>query len=512
LDFQNTSAHNREALDLVLTDIANSIQLSASDYDKAQSRYNAVADHLHSDSSKVAQFDPKIYPQGSFRTQTTISSSDAEDEFDIDLMLELKIRRDNDPDVVLDAVINSLSNRSDWRVVKKRRCVTIEYPDNMHLDITPSVLLDSSLPPRPSQIFDAHPARVDHVIADPEGFARWFDKWILPAEIFEARMTSLKADAAPVPEQKPLSEKPNRLLALQLLKRWRDRQHENKGGDKIPSVLLSKYVAEFTSANEDSLYEMMVELSSYLFNVMSTPLGVVSNPACSDDVLTDRWPGESGIGEMAPNQSKFREDLEVLIGELRELAERPISDNRKLMDRLFGERATERGSTALAAGLVASTAQMPDDNTLVQAIKRQGIAFLDRLNISVPYEEAPPWKFGGNIPVSVTATVHPHKDGEMISSLQSGQPVLAGRWLCFQAHPGFGALPKKSKVHWRITNTGMQAAFKRQTRGKFADTTGLVRWEATVFVGVHWVQAFVVNEQGRCIGSSDRFYVVVEPS
>jgi hypothetical protein len=76
-------------------------------------------------------------------------------------------------------------------------------------------------------------------------------------------------------------------------------------------------------------------------------------------------------------------------------------------------------------------------------------------------------------------------------------------------------LPYSSKdyeVQWQVVNTDREAIQANQLRGGFyrSDSPGK-KWEHTKFRGIHWVQAFVVRKRdGRCVGKSDHFFVVIE--
>jgi hypothetical protein len=105
-----------------------------------------------------------------------------------------------------------------------------------------------------------------------------------------------KADATPVPDQAPAFRKPRAVVALQLIKRWRnlayDRRHSTL--KRPPSVLLAFYVA--THANQtttlaDELSHQLERLIAVLDAAERQCHTVVAfNPTCREDKLTDRWP------------------------------------------------------------------------------------------------------------------------------------------------------------------------------------------------------------------------------
>ncbi|MCE7886667.1 MAG: nucleotidyltransferase [Alphaproteobacteria bacterium PRO2] len=335
----------KQWLDFLLADIATKIQLSPTDYELAKERYRAISEWVSSEGSQIARFNPYIYPQGSFRTQSTISANADQDEFDIDLMLELEIPHDSDPYKVLKMVADSIDRgpgtRYHEKVDMKKRCVRVQY-ENMHLDLTPSVLLNSSNP-RESTIFDRHPNRKRHVIANPEGFAQWFDEKVLPqALLLERAMRLAKAaDAEPVPDQKPIEQKPLKLIVLQLIKRYRDIRYTPAPWEKPPSVLTAKLVAD-APVLSNSLTDALSAVVNYMIVTLSGELLHVENPRCSRDILTDRWP---------LNLQK----QQVFLGHLRELknalihlqGESNLDAKRKILAALFGERVTDKSFVAL---------------------------------------------------------------------------------------------------------------------------------------------------------------------
>lgn len=341
----NAIANQYGWLDFILSDIAQKIQLSPTDYELAQDRYRAISEYVSADSSPIERYRPYIYPQGSFRIQSTTSSHDDEADYDIDLVMELAIDRFAKPGDVLEAVFNALDrgpgSRYHGKCEIKRRCVTVHY-DGMHLDVTPAVLLDRNLR-RKISIFDAHPGRPDHVVANPEGFALWFDERVLPRALVEERLA--KAMAEPVPDQKPLAEKPVRLLSVQLLKRARDLCQAKHGYAKIPSVLLSKLSADAPHGSSN-LYGDLVSTIDFLIRRVSVVPLVVLNPSCDEDNFTDRWPSSVGA------QQQFLADLRQMRRGLEELkAAGPQEEKGQIVAAMFGERVTQRAYETLAKHL-----------------------------------------------------------------------------------------------------------------------------------------------------------------
>ncbi|WP_448659199.1 cyclic GMP-AMP synthase DncV-like nucleotidyltransferase [Sphingomonas sp. CJ99] len=344
--------------DDLLADVARKIQLTATAYGEAVAHFDAVSWYLDQHEGGLPEYHPVIYPQGSFRMGSTISAHDDREDYDIDLLLELALDPATSPEAALLLVVRSLEagkGRLKFSTLEvKKRCVTLGYA-NMHLDVTPAVLVPWR-DPRVVSIFDRHPERPDHPLANPEGFARWFDAKVRPNSPIEMRSVtpsrSTLAHVVPVPEQKPAEHKTDRLLAIQLLKRFRDIRCDRGDYDRCPSVLLSRIAAE--APQRPGLVADLRSAAAHLAReVVATPL-YVTNPACPEDVLSDRWPKREGSNIL------FARDLGVLVERLDELVRADGTQVRKLdiLKDLFGEhaaldgfrKAVERASNQSRAG------------------------------------------------------------------------------------------------------------------------------------------------------------------
>src|SRR5262249_37887941 len=173
----------------------------------------------------------------------------SDEEFDIDVMADIAYRVDVDPENALailhDAIRGERGSRYHLKTDRKTRCITVNY-DCMHLDVTPTVRLAGTVE-KTGLIFHSKPDEPwakEALFANPHGFAQWFISRPPPDQdfgtFFERRsldydrqraILSKRADAAPVPEQCPAYQKSRAVIALQLIKRWRnlayDKRHKN---------------------------------------------------------------------------------------------------------------------------------------------------------------------------------------------------------------------------------------------------------------------------------------------
>ncbi|MBF0402174.1 MAG: hypothetical protein HQL90_15585 [Magnetococcales bacterium] len=111
----------------------------------------------------------------------------------------------------------------------------------------------------------------------------------------------------------------------------------------------------------------------------------------------------------------------------------------------------------------------------------------------------------------MSASVHLIKNGPPLGNLINGQSLPKGRHILFTASSPSG-IPDTFIVKWRVVNSGQEATKAGAMRGGFESSPKpKVRWEHTGYRGVHWIEAFVINSRNNeCMGTSDRFFVVVE--
>ncbi len=343
-------------LDVMLADIAVRIQLSPTDYQRAVDHYNTIHNWIEREDSPLFGLVEEFYGQGGFAIGATVARHGTDDEFDIDVMAQLSLPVDVDPETPLalmdDAIRAKPGSRYHDKADRKTRCSTVYYTD-MHLDVTPAVRLIGTNE-KTSFIFHSKPEDPAEpkmsLFANPFGFAEWFLEMTPPEEAFAAffekrsldydRMVFMaKADATPVPEQMPAYRKSRAVIALQLIKRWRnlafDRRHKKLR--QPPSVLLSYYVARNTNRATTLADELIFQVEAMIAALVSAEQRRETirefNPRCPDDELTDRWPCD------LHEQRLFIDELSAFAIQLERLrAGLPLAEMQRILEDLFGER------------------------------------------------------------------------------------------------------------------------------------------------------------------------------
>ncbi|WP_407164712.1 nucleotidyltransferase [Bradyrhizobium sp. ORS 111] len=344
-------------IDVMLADVAIRIQLSPTDYQLAVDHYRAINDWLERDGSPLNGCLRDFYPQGGFAIGATVARHSSDDEFDIDVIADITYRLDVDPEHALatlhDAIRGERGSRYYAKTDRKSRCSTVNY-DGMHLDVTPTVRIGGTVE-KTGLIFHSKPEEPwakKSLFANPHGFAQWFIAQTPPDQDFgafferrsldydrERAILTKRADAAPVPEQCPAYQKSRAVIALQLIKRWRNLAYYRRHATRRlpPSVLLAFYVA--THANQT---KSLAEELSFQVETMLAIVGEAHdrgqkvsahNPMCQEDVLTDRWP------EDLSDQAVFIRELTDFAVKLRRLrSEIALPEMQQVLEDLFGEK------------------------------------------------------------------------------------------------------------------------------------------------------------------------------
>lgn len=347
-----------KAQDMLLADTAIRLQLSHTNRRKAIKRYATMQDHIEREDSPLRNFIELFYPQGSMAIGATIASKLKNDEFDVDIIIQTKFDQNIKPQEMLDLLYKSIKGEKGSRyydmTVRNSRCVTVHYADGMHIDFTPSVLLPGQAP-RVSKIFhhkpEDHPSQQKHIIANPFGFAEWFKEFTKPdagfAQLYESmavdyemRFLMENAESEDLPKD-DITMKSMAVVALQLLKRWRNVKYDERQGRQPPSVMIAKLVADVAGNSTTLSKELLFQAENLEAQILiahdEDQTIEVMNPACpSEDCFTDRWPGD------LKTQKIFLDDLSDLVTKLKSFVynDLDLPEMQAIMSDLFGENPT----------------------------------------------------------------------------------------------------------------------------------------------------------------------------
>ncbi len=269
----------------------------------------------------------------------------------------LLLDADTAPGEVLDQLYRAIRGKPGARYYemteRRTRCVTVRYADAMHLDVTPMVRRPATRE-RESWLFHHREGtaleRGDRLIANPYGFAEWFNnntpsdqdfvqQYEARSREYERMVLAGSTEDDPVPPQESPGRKSKAVIVLQLIKRWRNVWFDRRPGRRAPSILLSKLVGDnagqTATLSHELLHQARMMLSVFEECQAAGRLICEANPVCSEDLLTDRWPAST------EEQSEFIGDLQDLVKDAERLAEGcPLDEMRAILAKLFGENPT----------------------------------------------------------------------------------------------------------------------------------------------------------------------------
>jgi hypothetical protein len=394
------------ALDVMLADIAVRIQLTPTDYQNAIDRFEAINEWLDRADSPLYGHIDVVYPQGGFMIGATTARHATDAEFDIDLMAQINWPSNVDPEAALattHAAIKSVpGSRYYDKCDRKSRCSTVQYAD-MHLDVTPAVRVQGR-DERVSVIFHSKGPDRRRLLANPFGFGQWFLLRTPADEVFgkyyERRSLDFnrtllevmsKADAEPVPAQAPVYRKSRAVIALQLIKRWRNLAYDRRFPNLRlpPSVLLAYYVGlnagRTRTLADELIYQVECIIAALDAAERASTTIYVENPMCREDVFTDRWPGNLS------DQHIFLLELRTFVGKLYVLREgRPLAEMQRILEELFGEKPAREAVRKY-------TGQHIDDNKLGKSVHVLATGSIPALGSSAipanakPTPKSSPW-------------------------------------------------------------------------------------------------------------------------
>ncbi|WP_141701483.1 nucleotidyltransferase domain-containing protein [Methyloceanibacter marginalis] len=337
----------------LLAGVAIAIELPPSQHQLAVERWDAVRGYIERHDSPLAGRVQLFYPQGSMAIRSTIKSRKRADGFDIDVVAELSIGAAL-PAEVLNLLFQAINGKPGSRyhgmVERQSRCVTVYYSDGMHLDITPSQLVDEN-DPRRSFIFHAkaeEPASLHRrILMNSYGFVERFNTnasidlafaMAYAKRVQDSELIRAEAESKPVPSHSTIEGgKSSTVVALQLLKRNRNIRYEKRPGRIPPSVMMACFALE-AAVPGNSIGGALEAISACMLSALEQAnkdgvLVDVRNPACMEERFTDRWPENLQAQRICMDDLRhFRSQLAGLFSE-----QVGLDKKRDLLVAMFGE-------------------------------------------------------------------------------------------------------------------------------------------------------------------------------
>ncbi len=303
-----TIPHYLKRFDELLSDLAAELDVPPSKYREAKDRYDAVGAWLGEDGSELAEYNPAIYPQGSFALGTAIRPV-GEGDYDVDAVCLLEIEASETTQQQLKAMVGDRLKHPSSRYKRMidpeeggRRCWTIKYADEskFHLDILPSVpddyawLIALGVPEEWAKsaicITDRETWKTDlnWPRSNPKGYAAWF-KERMQERLYEQKLALARAERAEVEEIEDFEVRTPLQRMIQLLKRHRDVRYD--GDDDKPISIIITTLAARSYDNELTLGEAMLNVGPRMRQNIELRDNTfwVANPVNPHENFADKW-------------------------------------------------------------------------------------------------------------------------------------------------------------------------------------------------------------------------------
>lgn len=301
---------------IILKKMLAELEIPESAYDKAVKRYEDIGDWFGRKESSLNQYDPHVFPQGSFRLGTVIKPINGNEQYDLDLSCKLRkglSKKTHTQEQVKNLVGKELEAYRVARGIQeklepKHRCWRLIYQDelNFHADIVPAipedqqrrVQLSEAIRKSESDQF-ANAADTTVVITDdrntnyrtisdnwkvsnPEGYASWFEERMRGQTIYNL-LEKAQIDKVPAYKKKTSLQQ-----AIQLLKRHRDIMFA-KAPDKKPISIIITTLAARAYNGETDLGDALTNILNNMGNLVKAAKPRVPNPVDPGEDFADRW-------------------------------------------------------------------------------------------------------------------------------------------------------------------------------------------------------------------------------
>ena len=294
--------------------LVETLDIPPSLYERAVKRHHSLGEWLCRDGSRLAQFNPRVSPQGSFRHGTVVRPLAVDAEYDLDNVTTLEMSKAAITQKELKDLYG-LEMRGYAQAYgmlappeEKNRCWRLRYADEekFHLDSLPSLAEEESvilalrarnvseeLAKRAIAITDRrHPAYANVTTAwptsNPRGFARWLEAKMgafaeaRRRELVERRLYAAVEDVPTYELKTPLQR------AIQLLKRHRDVMFADNPELAPISMILTNLAGQAYNGEAD-VYLAVRGILSRMLDFVRAERPRVPNPTHPAEDYADKW-------------------------------------------------------------------------------------------------------------------------------------------------------------------------------------------------------------------------------
>lgn len=294
-------AYTKEQIERILNDLARTINISDELFQAADDEYSALGEWIDKKTEEEgSHYVVYIYPQGSFALGTVIKPISDEDDYDLDLVCELRngqslSARQLKVDVVKPWLADYKKTKTD--IEEKRRCWHVEYEDvpNFHMDVIPALKGECDTSATQIRITDKDIERTpiyEYQGSNPKGYVRWFFTKCLQHRVSGANVPITIYDMAKQENLRQNKNKTKLQKAVQILKRHRDVMFDDNPDVKPISIIITTLAGQLYDGEDtilDTLIGFVSKVEGYLQGSMKDGHYCIPNPSLEDEDFADKW-------------------------------------------------------------------------------------------------------------------------------------------------------------------------------------------------------------------------------
>ena len=424
------------------------VNLSDKRIEQLDARVSAVSKFLSTGNDVIAENFVELIPQGSYAQRTIINPVAANDEFDADVLLEMKEVSGWEPEHYVQELYTAFKSNATYKgmVARRTRCVVVDYANEFHIDVVPYV-------ERHSDHYITNKKTNQFELTNPEGFTFWMD------------------------EQNRISS--GRLVkVIRLAKYLRDFKNNFSVKSVILTILLGERVSDAALWSDPDHYKdipstllnLFEDLDSFLQDHELMPS--IDDPSCPTENFNHRW-DES-------EYANFRKWIHIYAAWIRDAYDETDRDESyRKWRRLFGDEFGTHGEvTKSSEAHLALSSVRNTDETL------QG-----RWGIPIELNSAYKVKLLGRVR---------RQAGWRHYDLPARGNVV-GKRVTIDFRIAANNVPAPFEVYWKVRNNGTEAYGADNMRGQVErDGGSQTRSEPTAYKGSHYVEVFIVKS-GVCV-------------
>lgn len=449
-----------KAFNHLLNDVVN---LNQTRLNKLEVAVPAVT-NIIKDSEQFGGIYKNYSSQGSYGHRTIIKPV-AGREFDADVVIFVSKHDEWEPKEYISNIYQVFKKHPTYKdkVHYNTRCISLDYADDMHIDLVPCIVDDSL-----EWLLDTCTYSIcnrstnEYESTDPEAYKAW------------------------IADKNKTTGGNNLIKSIRLFKYLRD----IKCTFSCKSILLTTLLGNQVMDSYDSLSDEFKDVPTAfktLINRLDHDLQKhaympnVENPVQSGEYFTRHW-DETKFQNFKAFVSKYARWVNEAYNERDKKLS--IEKWRKVFGKQFfavnATRANKSESTSLEA--------------------------LNERYVSIPEHYLPhPWKScDSEVKLNVEVKYKQDFTQNFVNKLKFGSLIPKHHNLRFEI---MNPIDDEFEIYWQVTNTGAEAAANKQLRGGF-ELGEKVHEESTSYKGDHFVEAFVVHDN-VLLARSDKMIISI---